>query len=651
MIHSNIPQNAKFASSNGQGARTNTSTVGSRKRMIHPGTYDQVISLPDGKHLSDMLFNVPARSILTAGVSTGKTTMAVNWHGPSIIVVPTRTKADQLAAKYPKAAVYHGERKEAQGHEDLIITLPDSLPRVVKLIEKNGGGRGHYDLGIDESHCIATADYRRGAYTRVYREVIHPDWRRVTLLSGTPAELPCAELAKFYRIGVESSAPVIKACRVRQVNGSRFQAALSVMAPDGRYLWMLQNKNQDLDRAIESLVEAGYGRDQIGILNADERESALYRQVIGKGTVPDEIKVLITTSVIGEGVDLHERFDAVMLLSPIGTEEAQQIVGRARRGVGRVYWFNNADGTEGPFDEQVEIRLIRETAEDFAKTYRRSAKNDPRMTDGVLGHNRQVMAQLGGALLEWEKDHNGDWQPSVSTVGCANDLALRRKNHANRNPQVFMDEMTDRFGWEWGTEISYTHTADPDADEAVKERVKERVAERAADTEEQIEQIRVNGVEAPVWGDPSPKYRRLRKAAESYVEIIGDLDKACDALLLAGDSGRRINTVRRQMGYQMQRHDPSQNALILDFYRYVSVGEQLTPDEVCSRVALVCARWPMLSETIRIGSRGRRRLTKRAAVKILRDFFKLKRCKVTVNGQRMNAYEVVSDNPLEGIIP
>jgi hypothetical protein len=640
------------ASPNGQTAHAGATPTRKYKRLLHPGTYDQLICLPDGKWLGDMVFNLPARCIITAGVGTGKTTFAAEWHGPSILVVPTKAKIAQMLARFPNAMGYYGDCKQAIGNEGLIITTPDSLPALVKLIMQHGG-RASYTLWVDEIHCMVTAGYRRRAYKGVYNEAKHPSWHRVVLMTGTPMPLPGSEFDSFYTIGVESLAQVVRATRYHYAPGRQLKTAVSLIERGKKYLLMLNNKGKQLRKLIALIVAAGYTRSEIGVLNADMHESELYKSVIGGGVIPDGIKIVVTTSVIGEGVDLNQYFDAVMILSRLSQEEAQQIVGRARPGVGQVCWFSNAEGTEGPFDEAKERAELYRRAQNHVDAISWELQVNPRMTDKVIREHSIVSDVMNlNSLIEFVDNPFFPYKvPAVSHVGIANGLAYLKREHDNQNPQVFKDGTADRFGWEWGPDVAIALPDDQAGDAAIKEEIDQEMAIAEAEFIVIVEDIRAEGLHNPSMGSLSPRRKRAREWGERLYRILPDNDAACNLLLHAGESQQRINTVANQLEFQVNRSDPQADGIGNDFYHRTKIGERMTPLVMNGRVQLSCMNWPALRKALRDGSVGEPALTNRMAVEIMALFFELKRCKIVVNGKRVDGWEIVSDNPLKGIVP
>lgn len=622
------------------------------KFSLYPGEHDLVIRLHEGQFLGDVRFELPERAYLKANTGSGKTTYAIRLDGRVLLVVPTIAILEQLHAHYPHAAVYYQDHKTVQpGGNDLIITTPDSLPRVLELIDATD-----YTLVVDEAHNVALAGYRKRAYGNVVR-CLNGAWRRVILMSGTPLPLVGADLEIFKSVTVASPLREQQARRVVYQPGEKLAAVVDNCDPDGRHLIFLNNKQALLHKLVFMLQKRGFRTEQIALVNADTRNTGPYRTLVENEEIPDEVSVIISTSVIAEGFNIQTNVDAVHFASAVSSVEAQQIVNRFRNEAPAVcYWYNRGTGKKTRTNVTRLAKQILADAIDLANGLNACDEADPNEEDACFVEWRRARLRATsrlstGQLVDVAEDpETGHKTYEPSPVGVNNAVYTTLKATEGKNPELFKNN-TAVYGWTWLDDLVATAETSPAEKQERAEYAEEKAEEEHIYLEYMAETVKEQGLDTLRHnirnGLGDSDYHALGKAVLSLYDIIGDFDAACDAAVLTDCKTRRVNTMKRQLRIQQDRDDPHKGIIANAVYALFETGERLTPAQVLARLQMVYHSDPVLKLFAKpANAKSPEPLTERKAVAILADYFDLKRCKIAGESGRDNGYELVADCPV-----
>jgi len=620
---------------------------------LHDDPNGLTIELKEGQFLGDVQIDLPDHAYLTANTGTGKTTWAVTLPGKVLLVVPTVAILQQQAGRWPKAAVYYQDMKTVKGGEDLIITTPDSLPKVFQYINAT-----EYTLVVDEAHNIAVAGYRQKAYDNVVR-CLNGSWQKVILMTGTPLPLVTQNLSLFEVVKVRSPLRKQTAQRVVYQKGESLAACVARVPLNGRSLIFLQDKQKKLDRLVSLLYQKGFTPDQLALINADTREDAAYKTLVDHETVTDSTRVVISTSVIAEGFNIRTPFDTVHLLSGVSSVIAQQIVNRFRTAAaGVVYWYNRGEKKGKLFDVNKIALQVLQDSQALADSLNDCEAADLNEADIAMIEWQRSRALAASylyttQLVETEEDiETGHkyWQPSPTGV---NHAVYRLLEHAEcENPAIFKRH-TAVYGWEWLPDCVAGETLDDTSKKQAAAFAEEKAEDRAAVINLVIDQIEAAGVDVLKHniraGTGERLYHALGVSILTYYDILGDFQTACNLARETGTSTRKINTMKRRLKIQLRRNEPVGGIIQNAIYMIFETGARLTPDQIKERLEAVYMSDPVLSLYATKQSRNAPEpLTNKKAVQILADHYNLKRCKIQENGAWVNAWELVDDVP-EGL--
>jgi hypothetical protein len=256
--------------------------------------------------------------ILTAETGTGKTTGIIKYfrqiktNKRVIILMPLTGIVEQIKSEHPNIVSLTGS-SEPEEH-----TKAKTFPIVIGTFEqgyKHLSDPNTFDyVVIDEVHNLITAHSYKHRIIRDLTSILSS--YIVIGLTGTTNLL-------FKSIGyklVNVKKKVLKSVYVifRVDNRKPLQIALQHMQNVNGKCIMRINSRSDADSLKTELVKLKrYKENEILILNSDTqiKEGKDFRQLTSQGSFEDKIKLIITTSVIDEGLSIRQNgfTDAVFI--------------------------------------------------------------------------------------------------------------------------------------------------------------------------------------------------------------------------------------------------------------------------------------------------------------------------------------------------
>lgn len=642
------------------------------------------ITVPAGKYLADVAPDLPRHTLLYANTGIGKTTYALDrFAGDAdaqvLFVTSTQLHVQQIEAARHAAGrpcdVYYEASKTANADSALIVTCYESFGRVRSMMNAS---RVH--LIIDEVHNVAASgasNYRGHALDAVL-DAINGDWRTVTLLTGTPVPLSHPALTGFVEVHVKSHVRVQPARRVvwkctdddgnQRSTGRKIDKLLALVKPGARYLIYLNDKGKKLNRLRAGLVANGFNLDDIAVLHADEKNGTAGRAIVEHERIPDDVQVLIVTSVALEAINIRTTFDAVHIYSDLHPLLAQQLVNRLRTSAaGIVYWYNAGDG----FGRSIDVRDYQRHWLDMARqdADKLNACEAVNLDDNspaaiIARQTRRLYARGDAALVRPVTMPDGRRQWDVSYTAVDNAVFQSVSEYTRRNPSAFK-RMLDAYGWHWRDDVQLGMTMPAPARRAAEADTAGMLeAERLARHQKAVEQVRRRGlagtqvmseavnldaVQLRAAGDVLRVYDAMTKNVPADANMRDAFTEACDIVLEAADSRRAVNDAVRRIRIQRLRNRcPFTGAL----YAAFTIGDVLTPDVIHQRVRAVYEANSVMQLYAEaryrypFSTNKESRLTQKKAVEVLRDLFTVKRRQVQRDGVRAWHYELLDDNPM-----
>ena len=257
----------------------------------------------------------------TAATDLPKRLKAANGY-KTIIVTSLNAKAEKDQTQYG-VKVITGERLAKEGMNrsnykqevlqgDVILTSQNYFPKLAKLFNAKGE---RLNVIIDESHSLVSGQaYRSDVIMKLY-EAIEATAETVTLLSGTPS--PYFSKAGFKRLEVIKQRPEVRLhVRYRQ-QGDLAKTALTILQDnDKKHVIKIESKEQ-IELVKAKLLQTGWNDEEILTFYSDTqiKETEAFQKFLkakqDEESFRDCVKVVLTTCVIGEGLDVYSENEIV----------------------------------------------------------------------------------------------------------------------------------------------------------------------------------------------------------------------------------------------------------------------------------------------------------------------------------------------------
>jgi len=403
--------------------------------------YDKEIVIRYGRKLKDLASQIPLlnekhsyglfednrdhinRVILDAPTGVGKTTTTIQYcldnNIKTIIVAPTQGAIEQIKAIFPTVTLFYQISKSA-AYDDLIIATTyssfEKLHKTFRIEERF--------LILDEFHnaVLSTSKgFRNKEINYIMDKLIH--FEKTLLMTGTNLTCHHPIIDSFYKVKVKYEDDITKTLQIIYYSSNRYNVLISKLkkSSDLQIIY-LDNKNlrKTLGTLIDQLHLAGYSDNEIQIINADQKLSDMYKELIMTGYVKPGCRIVITTKIFVEALNLYDRVKAFHILSPIHGAHMQQLVTRPRLNLSTeiyMYWSE---------------KLLNEQDDTF-------------WFDQEMFYNNEIIS----ASKYLSTFDNSEWD-DIHRKNFRGDDLLRRKQvpFLKDNQGLYFDEMTSEYRYE-----------------------------------------------------------------------------------------------------------------------------------------------------------------------------------------------------------
>ena len=308
-------------------------------RYVQPiaPTADTIIEALEVEKLSDVLKRMNITSVdlankkLIAPTGLGKGFLVnsiADTTGESVILVcPNTLLVFQFAERYgftPFCA--NTDKKSVRGVKKIAVTY-HSFARLTKLINVPD-----FHVFLDESQ-----NFTSGASQNYLLQPLHSvinclqfcKFKAVTLLTGTDIFNFHPYFTAFKNLKVKAVRKAIDytITDCTDLLATAAAKALHFIKKKRFPVIFLNSKGINLEKLIVLL-----GQTKVAIINANEKGSTDFENIVTNGLVSDDVQCLICTSSLKEGNDILNNFsfDFIVADAKIGSIELRQLVGRAR---------------------------------------------------------------------------------------------------------------------------------------------------------------------------------------------------------------------------------------------------------------------------------------------------------------------------------
>lgn len=243
---------------------------------------------------NNMRFEVDKRYVLTVG--SGKTYTASGYaaeRNKTVITVPTQNLALQYKSKYG-ASAYYQKNKRDENFTDFTSTPYASLHELSK--KKN---LQDFNLIFDESHNFTSSYYMIEQLRKAAKEV--ENYKSFTQLTAT-------DLFNFDKRLDLDVIKVVAPRKAKKVQILRAKNELYMLAQlvqkavkKGEKCVIFLNDTGNKLSKLKHFLECMEG---VVTLDSDKKDTDLFQSIIKKNVLPENVNILIATSVIKEGNDI-----------------------------------------------------------------------------------------------------------------------------------------------------------------------------------------------------------------------------------------------------------------------------------------------------------------------------------------------------------
>lgn len=294
-------------------------------------------------NLDEAIRTLGKKGIIIAPTGAGKTTAVVKLEMQKIIVVPNQTLVEQAfnaAQKHNKngnlIGTFYEKSKQSVGFHTVITTY-SSLPTLVKEL---GDTFANYTLFVDEYHNIATSsstNYMRDENANLCEILLKHD--SYYCYSATYVPVYHAALNLLDVVVYKRTQNTKKTAQFFDYNTKDNKASavlhqiLSNINENTTQMLYLNNKTSALDAYIELFEQK---KIKYAIVNADVKSGVDYQNIAQKSVLTEGVDVLITTSLLKEGVSIENCegkniiIHVAEALGNIGAVEIEQLSNRFR---------------------------------------------------------------------------------------------------------------------------------------------------------------------------------------------------------------------------------------------------------------------------------------------------------------------------------
>lgn len=206
-----------------------------------------------------------------------------------------------------------------------------------------------YNLVIDEAHNIVTSyRYRAKAIEDMLKH--SPNFRKTILISGTP-EGTIDNNSDYKKIHFSFSQENIIKRKLEELEIIKYESGklkkllhhVINNKVEGKVIILINNRREIKKFSLmlkQQLINEN--AEGVFVLSSDHKNEELFLEIIKSKYIPENVKYLITTSVIAEGMNiLNNNIDSIYMLEIDDWWLKRQFIGRFRRGVNCIYDFMN----------------------------------------------------------------------------------------------------------------------------------------------------------------------------------------------------------------------------------------------------------------------------------------------------------------------
>ena len=418
----------------------------------------QEYTLEEDQYISDLNLDIDDDVIIWGDTGAGKTTwICEHMNTKRLILVPLTTLLEGIDYKHD-ASVFYKDKKNVQEGDDLIVCTYSSFPKLLNIMERWGDTKiSDYELHFDEYHNNAVASNAefRGYELNSIANNMHLFKKRVWY-TGTMFPILHPSFVDLKVIRIKRKYTQVKPFYSVEY-GNLLYAVERCLDKEGKNVIYLQNKREEgrLGELLDYLNIKGWDAKDIWCINANSKNTPEFKKLMANEAVDDNVKILICTSVVVEGVNIKNKdFTTVHFMSHEGVVNQQQMVTRLREvftkktdAVCNIYLYKKH--TNIPVEEQDQIDTVKLQENLILK-----AQEGLRMFSNAYVSEDSVSTKLAFKLFNQSifgksalyKIEDGKW--SIDYLAISNLSYAEEKRYSYRDVE-FVQLMLKEYNWQY----------------------------------------------------------------------------------------------------------------------------------------------------------------------------------------------------------
>ena len=270
--------------------------------------------------------------LIKAETGTGKTTAIIKDFrkikpdARCLLLAPLTIIVDQLRLKYKGENISFltgsssfSDHRKAMNSSFIVATYEQGVKHL-----KDKNNKFDY-VFIDEAHQLINANsYKADVIKNLTKELNRADFKIIGL-TGTPNRL-FADIG-FYMINIDFKSVLPVNVNVRYSNAEPLEIVLNHINFGARCIFRINDINA-LDEISANLINQGlFTEDEILILHSSKeiKRSKEFRYLYQKSKFHKHIKIVLTTSLIDEGLSINDDFTDSVFISTNHAPEAEPV--------------------------------------------------------------------------------------------------------------------------------------------------------------------------------------------------------------------------------------------------------------------------------------------------------------------------------------
>ncbi|MGP3779337.1 DEAD/DEAH box helicase family protein [Halanaerobium saccharolyticum] len=335
----------------------------------------------------ESLFQNDNKKILVTSVTgSGKTYSFLknvqNNEIKTIFLAPYKSTTWQTFVSYEHentVGFWGGKSVDLTGDETVIIATYDKSKQIRKQIDCS-----NFTLIIDEAHnLIGQYGFRKDAIKNInklsnlVKNIIH--------ITATPVGLS-PKYDKIYNFRKEKN---LKQAYIS--NSNKLTELISILIDNNQenHLDIIRINDKKKQKKIKDILvkEGLYSKDKILIFNSDVKGNDEFKNLINNEKINKKFSLLLTTSVIDDGVNLkNNNINNIYFFGSLDFNAIVQFPNRSRYGFNSMYVFNTHKEDRESFNIYSRFKYFYESSKEIRERYNAGIKflGDPTNTDNKI---------------------------------------------------------------------------------------------------------------------------------------------------------------------------------------------------------------------------------------------------------------------------